>query len=108
MKLENFIFIKALREQVYTFFEIIEEYFCCLHSEYLPFEWRKSEGLKRGNVFYFEEKGGRHFMGQVHLGSIGPIGKWMYRKDYATFNKNMQMEGEKRKQMIENKTHSAL
>lgn len=87
MRFEDSIFIKATCEEVYHFFEKMEENYLKWHPEHLRFEWRKGRDLKEGNVFYFEEEiGGQLLKKETHFTDIIPnryiefkMVNWFYR-----------------------------
>lgn len=146
MKFEDSIEISAPAEQVYAFFQNMEQNYLRWHPDHLQFEWRKGRDLEAGNVFYFEEKiadeilkqevrltrvlPGRYieftmvhwfyrwfipkmtfifspanghcvFTGQVFLRGVGPIGKYLHRKQFVAVRQHMKEEGENLKAIIE-------
>lgn len=53
-------------------------------------------------TFIFEPvDGGCRFTGQVFLRGIGPLGKWLHRKEFAAVQQHMKEEGENLKRIIE-------
>lgn len=56
MRFEDSIYIDAPPEKVYGFFEHMDENYVNWHPDHICFEWRKGQGLSKGNVFYFEER----------------------------------------------------
>ena len=53
-------------------------------------------------TFIFEEKeNGCLFTAQVFLRGIGPLGKWLHRKEFAAVKKHMEEEGINLKRIIE-------
>lgn len=49
-------FIAAPAAEGFAFFENMQNNYVRWHPDHLAFEWRKGEGLKVGNVFWFKER----------------------------------------------------
>ncbi len=87
MILEDQTYIDAPCEQVYPFFEQMEDNYLGWHPEHLQFEWRKGKGLAVGNVFFFaEEIGGQVLKKETRFTKIIPnryieftMVNWFYR-----------------------------
>lgn len=50
------IWIRASSEKVFAFFEDMAANYQRWHPDHICFEWRRGDGLKEGNEFYFEER----------------------------------------------------
>lgn len=56
MILESSTEIEALPEEVFQFFEEIEERYLAWHPDHMTFEWVRGTELAEGNEAYFEER----------------------------------------------------
>lgn len=50
------IVIQAPPEQIFAFFETMEQHYTTWHLDHIVFRWISGEGLKTGAVAYFEER----------------------------------------------------
>lgn len=68
MRLRDSIWIRTTPEQVYQFFERMDEHYVQWHPDHLLFRWVEGRGVERGVVFYFEELiGGKLMKKRVHF-----------------------------------------
>lgn len=56
MLLEESITVAAQPEDVFQFFEQIEEHYLAWHPDHVCFRWERGRGAAVGNTFYFEER----------------------------------------------------
>jgi hypothetical protein len=56
MILKDQTFIQTTPDQIFHFFENMDEHYTDWHPDHLAFEWKTGKGLKPGVEFYFEEK----------------------------------------------------
>ena len=55
MRLRDTTWIDATPEQVFAFFEHMDEHYLEWHPDHQLFRWEEGHGLHKGVVFYFEE-----------------------------------------------------
>lgn len=56
MIFQHTISIHSTPENIFRFFEDMEENYTLWHPQHICFRWEKCDGLKEGNISYFEEK----------------------------------------------------
>ena len=56
MILEADTWVDASAEEVYTFFEEVEDRYIDWHPDHITFQWVAGDGLEEGNEAYFEEE----------------------------------------------------
>ena len=55
MTLKDQTFIETAPEQIFHFFENMDQHYTDWHPDHVTFKWKTGKGLKPGVEFYFEE-----------------------------------------------------